>query len=135
MKATAETIRCRKCKAVGIRHFVRRTEYLLDEKGAVDSIICLICGDRLASRPLVEKMTRTVPPIKDRGLLNCPTNGCGNLISAIPGKNKSGLCTACANKMLVWRLKGSEGLPHLIKTPTGYMTKAAFKALNQEAAA
>lgn len=129
MTVTRETITCRKCRAVGIQNFKRGPVYV--EGGlCLDVVSCLICSDWYAHKPAALKMERQVAPVKDRGLATCHVAGCGNYISANPLQNKSGLCTTCSNRMSSWKKAGSPGLAPLIRTATGYMTRAAFAALN-----
>lgn len=125
----ATLLRCRHCAATGIRNFTRRV-YALEDHPSVDVIACIVCGDWLKYRPVTPAMTRAVPPINDRALATCHVAGCVHYISANPAQNKSGLCSTCSNKMAAWRANGSKNLPPLIRTATGYMTRAAFAALN-----
>ena len=131
MTITAATITCRKCRVVGIVNFKRGPVYVAGGD-CLDVISCRICGDWYANKPAVEKMSRAVPPVKDRALGTCHVSGCGNYISANPLQNKTGLCTTCSNKLNTWRVKGSKGLPPLVRTETGYITRAAFAALNPQ---
>ena len=108
MTVTDETIRCHKCGATGIKNFTRRV-YYMQEHPAVDAISCIMCGQWLKAEPVMSKMDRAVPPVKDRQLPTCKVVGCGNFISANPGQNKSGLCTCCANKVSAWKARGETG--------------------------
>lgn len=124
MTVTAETIRCRKCGATGIKNFTRRV-YALQEHPAVDAIACLMCGQWLKAEPVMSKMTRAVPVVVDRSLPTCQVAGCSNFISKHPGQNKSGLCTCCANKVSAWRARGEKGTPPFFVGVDGLIHKSA----------
>lgn len=124
MTVTAETIRCHKCGATGLKNFTRRV-YALQEHPAVDAISCMMCGQWLKSEPVMSKMERQIPPVTDRQLPTCHVVGCGNFISAHPGQNKSGLCTCCANKVAAWKSKGERGLPPFVVGVDGLIHKSA----------
>lgn len=108
MTVTRETITCRKCRASGIRNFVRRIEYL-QEGGSADSIICLICGDRLASQPVTVKMERAVDhqPANYTYADNptCAAPGCTRHLYKARAAAGETLCFICARKEILQQVQ------------------------------
>ena len=129
MTVTAATITCRKCRVVGIQNFRRGPVYVAGGD-CLDVISCQICGDWYASKPRVEKMERAVSPTEKGhgGMLTqpCTVSGCPGRID--PTKNQSGLCNSCHHKLCNWTKNGSKSLAPIIRTATGYITRAAYLA-------